>query len=71
MVSSDYTRIEYEVSKEQRTLSKLGSVGLYTDGNIDNSSYDLMYDLERIHDIIFSRDIAYNGRANSSLADLK
>lgn len=70
-VSDDYIRLEYEVGKEQRTLSKLGSIGLYTDGNIQNSSYDLMYDLERIHDIVFSRDIAYNGRPNSSLMDLR
>ncbi len=30
VVGSDFVRMEYEASKEQRTITKLGSIGLYT-----------------------------------------
>ncbi len=71
VVGNDFANMQYESAKEQRTLEKLGSVGLYTDGNTDNSSFDLMYDLSRIHDILFSKDIPYNGKSNPTNGNLK
>lgn len=41
-------------------------MGIYTDGSLKNSSFDLMKDLETIHQIIFSKDIPYVGTPNSS-----
>jgi hypothetical protein len=61
------------VTYEQGKLQSVGSIGLFSDGNKDNSSYDLMVDLENIHRIIFAKDIAYNGTSNmgaSSIANL-
>jgi hypothetical protein len=68
-----YQTLQREVADEQKKLQEIGSIGLFTDGNKDNSSYDLMVDLENIHSILFSKDIPYNGTENmgaSSLANL-
>ncbi|MDP2103352.1 MAG: hypothetical protein Q8K26_00330 [Candidatus Gracilibacteria bacterium] len=59
-----YEKIQQEVSIEQQKLQTVGSIGLFTDGNTDNSSYDLMYDLEQIHNVIFAYEIPYGGTAN-------
>ncbi len=68
-----YQEIQNSVTYEQGKLQSVGSIGLFTDGNKDNSSYDLMVDLENIHRVIFAKDIAYNGTSNmgaSSIANL-
>lgn len=59
-----YDKIQQEVSIEQQKLQTVGSIGLFTDGDTDNSSYDLMYDLEQIHNVIFAHEIPYDGTAN-------
>lgn len=59
-----YQRVQKEVAYEQGKLQSMGSIGLFSDGNKDNSSYDLMVDLENIHSVIFAKDIPYNGTDN-------
>lgn len=39
-------------------------MGLFTDGSLDNSSYDLMKDLENVHAVIFAKDVPYGGVPN-------
>lgn len=68
-----YTELQKNVTYDQKKLQSVGSIGLFTDGNKDNSSYDLMTDLENIHNVIFAKDIPYNGTSNmgaSSVANL-
>lgn len=68
-----YQKIQQSVAYDQKKLQSVGSIGLFTDGNKDNSSYDLMVDLEDIHTVIFAKDIPYNGTENmgaSSVANL-
>lgn len=68
-----YQDTKSEIDYSQEKLHSVGSIGIFTDGSIDNSSYDLMYDLERIHAIIFAKDIPYNGTQNmgsESIANL-
>jgi len=64
IIIAHYGKIQQEVATEQQKLQTVGSIGLFTDGNTDNSSYDLMYDLEQIHNVIFAREVPYNGTAN-------
>lgn len=59
-----YQELQSSVAYDQGKLQSVGSIGLFTDGNRDNSSYDLMVDLENIHSVIFAKDIPYNGTAN-------
>ena len=39
--------------------------------NEDNSSYDLMTDLENIHNVLFARDIPYDGTENMGASSLR
>ena len=41
-------------------IQKIWSVGLYTDGILENSSFDLIDDIEKIDAIIFTQEIEYN-----------
>ncbi len=73
IIMEHYKKLQTEVNDEQKKLQSVGSIGLFSDGNRDNSSYDLMVDLENIHNVIFARDIPYNGTDNmgaSSVANL-
>ncbi len=44
--------------KSQKTY-EIARIGLYSDGNIENSPFDLMRDLEEIDRIIFSEELQY------------
>jgi hypothetical protein len=59
-----YKMLQQDVALEQKKLQSIGSIGLFTDGNKDNSSYDLMVDLENIHSVIFAHEIPYSGTEN-------
>lgn len=60
-----YRTQELETSNIQSSLVKIGSSWLYNDGNLENSGYDLMYDLEQIHNVIFSNKVYYNWQSNN------
>jgi hypothetical protein len=66
VIKSDFETIKSEVSREQKTLSRIGNSAIYSDGSLDNSSFDLMKDLEMIHAVIFSSEVPYNGTPNQS-----
>jgi hypothetical protein len=68
-VKEDFNKIRTEAGYERKTLSTLSKVGLYSDGSIDNSSFDLMYDLDKIHSIIFAKELPYNGTPNGSAGE--
>lgn len=73
IVLEHYGDLQSQVTEEQRKLQSIGSIGLFSDGNKDNSSYDLMVDLENIHSVLFAKEIPYNGTDNmgaSALANL-
>lgn len=73
LISEHYKKLSANITDEQKKLQEIGSIGLFTDGNKDNSSYDLMVDLQDVHNVIFAHDIPYNGTANmgaSSVANL-
>lgn len=68
IITEHYQDLQAQVADEQQKLQSIGSIGLFTDGNKDNSSYDLMVDLENIHAVLFSKDIPYNGTDNMGAA---
>ncbi|NDK19913.1 hypothetical protein GW819_03655 [Candidatus Gracilibacteria bacterium] len=65
-----YQTIQSQVNTEQQKLQSIGSIGLFSDGDKENSSYDLMVDLEKIHKVIFASDLPYEGTANMGAASL-
>lgn len=50
---------------------KIARVGLYSDGNIENSSFDLMRDLEEIDKVIFTQELGYEGEEYEKSEDQK
>lgn len=56
-----YIKNIYRERAEQKALQgyKLARMWIYSDGSLDNSPFDLMYDLEEIDRIIFSEDIIF------------
>lgn len=57
-----WSDVQTETSEEQERMEKMGALGIYTDGSLKNSGYDLSADLENIHNIIFAKDIPYPGK---------
>ncbi len=61
-----YTEIEKAAHRDQRTYEAVGNIWLYTDGDISNSDYDILYDIERINGIIFKDKDEYAGARNAT-----
>jgi hypothetical protein len=55
-----------EAGDQVEAFGRMGSIGLFADGSVENSSYDLMKDLENIHAIVFAKDIPYGGIPNDA-----
>lgn len=55
-----------DAREERRGMELFGSVGLFADGSIENSGYDLMYDIEQINKIIFKQAPTYSGLRNDN-----
>lgn len=73
IITDHYKKVILEVKNDQKKLQEISSIGLFSDGDRDNSGYDLMADLEDIHNVLFAHDIPYEGTANlgsSSLSEL-
>jgi len=62
------TFAERATNKTQRTYD-LARVWLYSDGVIENSPFDLIYDLQEIDYIIFWEELEYNGVPYEKSAD--
>lgn len=56
------------IDKSQRTY-EIARIWLYSDGNLENSPFDLIYDLQEIDKIIFGEELEYNGVPYDKSAD--
>lgn len=56
--------LKSEAASQTKMLGQTASMGLFSDGSLENSSYDLMKDLENIHDVIFVKNVPYDGLPN-------
>ncbi len=55
---------------ERRGIEMFGTIGLFTDGDIENSGYDLIDDLEKINAVLFSDAPEYDGISNANALHL-
>lgn len=53
--------------KQAKVISEIARLGIYSDGDDDNSPFDLITDLQNINNIIFSKEIPYLGTNSNSL----
>ena len=61
-----YNEIQRAAHQDQDALETAGNVGLYMDGDIVNSDYDITADITRINSIIFKQRFEYTGSKNAS-----
>ncbi len=68
-----YTKSSFLVRAQEKTQASydIGRIGLYSDGNIENSPFDLIFDIQEIDRVIFSEEIEYNGVEQDSSSDKK
>lgn len=55
---------------ENNARETISYLGLYMDGDKNNSEYDIVSDIEKINMILFSQDIKYKGTPNASAKSL-
>jgi hypothetical protein len=65
-----YGKVQLWALGQYESLSTMGSMGLYMDGDTANSDYDIISDIEKINHLIFTENIPYDGKANSSKRNL-
>ena len=65
-LNKKYDELVAQKSKESDRLQKISSIGLYTDGNKENSDYDIVSDVGLIDTLIFTEPAKYNGVVNGS-----
>jgi hypothetical protein len=63
--------INNDSAQEAKDSSKAINYGIYTDGNKENSGFDLMVDLDSINAIIFSQTTNYPSTKNIALDSVK
>jgi hypothetical protein len=54
-----YNNLESGARRDQNTLETVGNIGLYMDGDTANSDYDILTDISRINQVIFSEKYEY------------
>lgn len=59
IIKKHYQNTKKIADEKSRQIQKIWSVGLYTDGILENSSFDLIDDIEKIDAIIFTQEIEY------------
>lgn len=64
-----YDVIKSESKKKMQNIYMLSRLWLYSDGNTDNSPFDLVSDVEEIEKIIFSQELEYNGKQTSDFEE--
>ena len=55
-----------ESKDDIRGVEQVGSIGVYTDGSLGNSPFDLVYDLEQIKGVILTNKKKYGGLKNTT-----
>lgn len=59
IIQEHYQETKNIAAEKTRQIQKIWSVWLYTDGILENSSFDLIDDIEKIDSIIFTQKIEY------------
>ncbi|EKE28297.1 MAG: hypothetical protein ACD_3C00082G0009 [uncultured bacterium (gcode 4)] len=61
-----YKSKEWEMMKKETSMSRIAVSGLYNDWDVNNSWYDIMDDLTKIHNVIFSKETKYEWVENGT-----
>lgn len=61
-----YDEIRKAGYQDQNILEEVGNIGLYMDGDTNNSDYDILSDITKINGIIFKEKYDYKGVKNGA-----
>ncbi|MCP4522654.1 MAG: hypothetical protein GY828_00380 [Candidatus Gracilibacteria bacterium] len=61
VISDHYKKSELDAYVKSKQMHTISTLGIYSDGVIENSDFDLIEDLKQINSIIFTRQIPYDG----------
>ncbi|MBW7955071.1 hypothetical protein H3C61_04635 [Candidatus Gracilibacteria bacterium] len=67
IIEESFSQNSIKAQKKVDNIYKIGRIGMYSDGLLENSPFDLMNDLDEINSIIFEEQIPYNGVNNYNL----
>ncbi|PIE85511.1 hypothetical protein CSA08_01490, partial [Candidatus Gracilibacteria bacterium] len=62
------TSSEEKAKEKTALMQKIHSIGIYSDGSLENSPFDLISDMQEIDEIIFSERINYKGEKNYDIS---
>ena len=65
-LTSQYNDLKSDAQKETNARITISYIGLYMDGDKNNSEYDIITDIEKINWLIFSEDLKYEGTSNAA-----
>lgn len=65
-LAQTYSEIKNRANSEQQTIENTKNIGIYMDGSVKNSDFDIIKDIEKINAIIFTVPFAYDGKKNNS-----
>jgi hypothetical protein len=65
-LTDTYRKMGEIAAQSEERASKIGLIGLYTDGDTANSDYDIVSDIEKINSILFTTKLDYIGKKNMS-----
>ncbi len=65
-ITNEYKNLKKDAQKETDARVSISYLGLYMDGDKNNSEYDIITDIEKINWLIFSQDLKYEGTPNAA-----
>ena len=69
IIREHYNNAFIVAQKEVEVIWDISSLWIYSDWDLENSTFDLMDDLEKINDIIFASKFQYNWTQNGNFLD--
>ncbi len=69
-LKTTYGSMQQEAIRQQHQITTAGGYGIYMDGSLKNSDYDIIDDLNKINKILFTQPPKYNGPANNNQKSL-
>lgn len=65
-LSYTYRNMWDVATKDEKALTEMGILWLYSDGDTGNSDYDIVDDIEKINSILFTEELEWLGQVNTS-----
>lgn len=65
-LAETYRMLWEQAQRDEKSLTQISAIWIYTDGDTKNSDYDIIADIEKINGIIFTEKLDYNWTQNNA-----